>query len=81
MSTPVNYYLGIARGQNQSSVVAAASTQGTGADVELRMQINNGTGLTGLTKEDVILALNMFRQQILSNGIQDGTAGADLPAG
>ena len=81
MSVPVNYYLGIPRGKSMSpgSIAISTSATGTAADVELRMQIDNGTSTTGLTKDDVILALNVIRQYILSNGVPGGAVGTDLP--
>lgn len=81
MSVAVNYYLGIARGQteNPGNVVARTSSGATAADVELRMQIDNGTGLTGLTKLDVDKALCLFRTYILSNWPTASGQGVDLP--
>lgn len=83
MSITQNFYLGIARGQthNTGNVTVGTSSGATAADVELRMQIDNGTGKTGLTKKDVIIAMEVFEKFILSNGIPDGgTPGTDLPA-
>ena len=82
MSTPVNYYLAIARGAlpNALNITAATVTLGTYGDVELRMQINYGTSTTGLKKEDVLYALEAFKQYILSNGLTSGNLGTDLPA-
>lgn len=69
MSAAVNYYLGVARGktQNPGNVGIATSSAGTSVDVELRTQIDNGTIETGITKEDVILALRAFEQFLLNN--------------
>lgn len=83
MSTPVNYYLYIARGKldNQPGLVTSSTSTGsTNGDIELRMQIDNGTTTTGLTKFDVIRALELFEQFIASNGIQSGSPGTNLPA-
>ena len=81
MSVAVNYYLGFARGktQNPGNIAIGLAPSGTAADVEVRMQIDNGTGLTGLTKQDVMLALELIEQYLLSNGIPGGATGTDLP--
>ncbi len=81
MSVAVNYYLYIARGKSfgPGNITAATASGGTAGDVELRMQIDNGTSTTGLTKEDVILALKQFEVYILSNWPPSATAGTDLP--
>jgi hypothetical protein len=52
----LNYYLGLKRGDdtNPDNTVAGVASNGTGSDVELRIQIDPGTGATGITKEDVI---------------------------
>ena len=85
MSTPVNYYYGITRGAplNPESVVAQSQAsggpaQGTAADVELRIQINNGSAATNITRQDVLLQLEAIIAFIIGNG-QAG-AGANLPA-
>jgi hypothetical protein len=82
MSTPVNYYLYLARGQsaNEGNVTASTSTGGTSGDVEVRLQIDNGTTTTKLKKIDAILQLRTIIRYIESNAIQDGAAGVDLPA-
>ena len=81
MSVAVNYYMGIPRGktQNPGNVAIATAPSGTASDVEVRMQIDNGTGLTGLTKNDVIIQLRAIEQYILGNGVPGGAAGTDLP--
>lgn len=81
MSVAVNYYLGIARGktQNPGNVAISTSATGTAADVEVRIQIDNGTSTTGITKDDVIMALRNFEQYIIGNGIPGGAPGTDLP--
>lgn len=82
MSTPVNYYIGIPRGKfNLAAVIAAAVSQTTAVDVEIRMQIDNGTTTTKLTKEDVVIAMRTLEQYLLSNGLPGGTPGTDLPVG
>lgn len=83
MSTPVNYYLYVARGKlddNLGGVTSSTSTGGTSGDIEVRMQIDNGTTTTGLTKFDALRALKMFEHFIESNGIQSGSPGTNLPA-
>lgn len=81
MSTPVNYYLGLQRGQDQVGLVAAGtSTGGTNADVEVRMQIDNGTTTTKLTKMDTVRLLKVIIQYIEGNGVVGGLPGTDLPS-
>lgn len=80
MSTPVNYYLSIVRGKYAlAGVTSATVTQGTSADIELRMQIDNGSSTTGLTREDVVAALRTMESYLLSNGIPGGSPGTNLP--
>ena len=76
----LNYYLGLKRGapNNPNLVVAGPTTSGTAVDIEVRLQINNGTNATGLTKKDAGLLLNIIEDFIESNGINH--AGANLPA-
>lgn len=73
----LNYYLGLARGANNNiyNVTAGTSTAGTAVDVELNIQINNGSTATGITKKDVKLLVETLLGYLLSNGV----AGADLP--
>lgn len=81
MSTAVNYYLSLARGKLKvGDVTANTSSQNTSADVEIRMQIDNGSTTTGLTREDVIQAMRTMEAYLLSNGIPGGSAGTNLPA-
>lgn len=81
MSTPVNYYHGLKRGANNNpgNVVIATTTQGATVDVEVRLQIDNGTNTTGLTTKDVELLLDTIRDEIVQRGIT-GSLGLDLPA-
>lgn len=76
----VNYYLGVKRGAplNVNNVVAGTSTAGTAVDVELRLQINDGSNATGLTRKDAILAIEILEAFIESGG--NNHAGANLPA-
>jgi len=76
----VNYYLGAKRGSNINpfGVTAGASTAGTAVDVELRIQINNGSAATGITRKDVNLLIEKLRAYINSGGAV-GIAGTDLP--
>ncbi len=80
MSTPVNYYIGVKRGDplNIQNVQTSTSTLGSAADIELRMQIDNGTSTTGLTRKDVLIAMEILEAFIESAGLQH--AGATLPA-
>ena len=77
----VNFYMGVLRGQNttQLKVVTGTASAGTATDVEIRMQINNGTSATGLTRKDVNLAIDILRSY-LNSGSVNGLAGANLPA-
>ena len=80
MSTPVNYYIGIARGNDQINVdqlTVGTATAGASVDIEVRIQINNGTGLTNLNAADVIFALEMFKLYILEGN--PWSSGANLP--
>ena len=76
----LNYYLGLKRGldANIGNVVAGTASNGTGSDIELRMQADPGTGATGLTRKDVNEAVQVFLAFINSGG-PDG-AGGNLPA-
>lgn len=82
MSAQVNYYMGLSRGNldQDGKVVVGTVTNGTSSDVELRMQINNGSTATGITKKDVQLALEAFERYLTSNGVNGAGAGVDLPA-
>jgi hypothetical protein len=75
----LNYYLGLKRGQsnNTYNVVAGTASNGTSSDVEVRIQMNNGTNATGITSLDVELLLRTIRDYLNSNGLD--AAGADLP--
>ena len=77
----VNYYLGLKRGDsnNPGNVVAGTATIGTAADVELRIQINDGVTATNITIKDVILLLEQFEQYVTQRGIT-GALGTNLPA-
>lgn len=77
MST--NYYLGVQRGAAfiDGSITAGTSSNGGNSDIEIRMQIVNGATATGLTRQDVILALDQFKNFISEGGING--AGANLP--
>ena len=80
----VNYYIGYSRGSDQKGVgglTVGTASNGSSSDVEIRMQINNGSNTTGLTKKDVDLAIRFFKQYIQGNGVPGGAgAGIDLPA-
>ena len=80
MSTPVNYYIGIARGNDQINVdqlTVGTATAGASVDIEVRIQINNGTALTNVNDKDAVNALEMIRQFILEGN--PFSAGANLP--
>lgn len=75
----VNFYAGFKREaqNNPNLVVAGTSSAGAAVDVEVRMQIDNGSALTGLTRKDVVVLLDQMKTYVLSNG--GPTAGAFLP--
>jgi hypothetical protein len=76
----VNYYLGVKRGAalNVNRVVAGTATSGTAVDVEVRLQINDGSNATGLTRKDAKIALEILEAFIESGG--NNHDGANLPA-
>ena len=80
-----NFYLGLQLGKdfNPENVVAVSNVSagpgnGTAADVEVRIQINNGSNATNITRKDVVLALELIKAFIEGNG--SAGAGANLPA-
>jgi hypothetical protein len=77
----LNYYLGLQRGNdaNVENVVAGTSSNGTGSDVELRIQINNGSAATNITRQDVVVAMRVLVAFINGGGSGPG-GGANLPA-
>lgn len=74
-----NFYIGVKRGQNMilDNVVSGTSSAGTAVDVEINMQLNDGTNAIGLTRQDVNLAIEILRAFINSGGVN--AAGANLP--
>jgi hypothetical protein len=66
----VNYYLGLKRGApfNVHNVSAAATTAGTAADVEVRIQINDGSTATGITRLDVMKLLEILEAFVEGGG-------------
>lgn len=81
----LNYYLGLkhADDDNIGNVVTSNTTNagpggGTAADVELRLQINDGSNATNITKEDVITRMRFLEEFILSGG--PDASGTNLPA-
>lgn len=75
----LNYYLGLKIGDafNVGAVTAGTTTTGTAADFELRLQINDGSNPTGMTRKDAALALCKFANYIESGG--NNHAGTFLP--
>jgi len=61
------------------TAAAAATTAIEAVDVELRMQIDNGTATTGLRKFDVNVLLDVIEDYLNSNGVAGGAPGTDLP--
>lgn len=81
MSVAVNYYLGIRRDQQHAGQVAVGTTTGgTNADIEVRIQIDNGTATTGMTKMDAVRLLEVIREYVAGNGVAGGLPGTDLPS-
>lgn len=76
----VNYYLGLARGSNANplGVTLGTSSAGTAVDVELRVQMDNGSNATGVTRQDVNLLVTTILDLVNSGGVK-GIAGTDLP--
>ena len=62
----LNYYLGFQRGANGNPylVTAGTSPAGTSVDVEVNIQINNGTSATGITCLDVRKILDTIDQVV-----------------
>ena len=82
----VNYYLGLKIGDENnyekvvtSSQVSAGPGQGTAADVELRIQINDGSNNTNITRKDVIACIQILQEFINGGGTGPGS-GTNLPA-
>jgi hypothetical protein len=77
----LNYYLGLRRGaeMNPENVTAGTATAGTAVDVEVRLQADPGTGATGLTRHESVLALQQIIAFIEGGGQGPGD-GANLPA-
>lgn len=78
----LNYYYGLKRGQvtADQKVVVGPASNGVSADVEVRVQINNGTNATGITQQDVRLALETIQRIILARLTGSPTAQPDVPA-
>lgn len=76
----INYYAGLKRGANSyaDTVVTGTSTAGTAVDVEVRMQIDNGSGPTGLTRLDVAKLLDLLEKHVVQGGFDN--KGTNLPA-
>ena len=77
----LNYYLGLQRGANfrPEEVTAGTSSAGTAVDVEVNIQINNGSTDTGIRRKEVIQILKVIKAYIQSGGLQG--AGTYLPKG
>lgn len=75
----VNYFIGLKRGagNNPGAITATTATVGTAVDVELRMQINDGSNATGLKRLDVIKIMEVFEEFLNQGGLNK--AGANLP--
>ena len=82
----VNYYLGLKVGDENnyekvvtSSQVSAGPGNGTSSDVELRIQINDGSNNIAITRKDVIEKLQVIMEFINGGGTRPGS-GTNLPA-
>lgn len=75
-----NRFLGVKRGAplNVHAVVHSTGSAGTAVDVEVRLQLNDGSTATGLLRKDVLLALEVLMDFVAAGG-ENGN-GADLPA-
>lgn len=75
----LNYYIGVKSGDglNLGAVQAGTSSVGTAVDVEVRLQINDGSQDTSLTRMRALVALETIERFINSGGLN--AAGADLP--
>ena len=77
----LNYYYGIARGQLDGVgdyVVVDTASGGTAADVELRVQMNNGTNPTSITLLEVCEFLETFKHYLENLGLES-LPGTDIP--
>ena len=76
----VNYYLGVKRGAplNVNNVVAGTGSAGTAVDIEVRLQINDGSNATGLLRKDALIALEIIEAFIEAGG--NNHDGQILPA-
>ena len=77
----LNYYLSLRRGANfrPEEVVAGTAPLGITADVEVNIQINDGTVNTGIRRKEVTQILRVIEAYIQQGGLQG--AGTYLPAG
>lgn len=75
----VNYYLGLKKGAENKPflVVAGTTTSGTAVDVEVRIQINDGSNATNITRKEVNILMDTIEEFINSGGLNH--AGANLP--
>jgi hypothetical protein len=76
----VNYFWGGKRGValNVNNLNSGSATAGTAVDVEVRIQINDGSNATGITRKDALLILEVIEAAIESGGINHD--GQNLPA-
>ncbi len=69
-----SWFMGINRGKLEQPGLVTTATTTAGTDFELRVDSGKSS-----TKEDVIKALRVFEQYILSDGVQSGSKGTNLP--
>ena len=77
----LNYYYGIARGQVDGVgdlVVVGTSSNGTASDVELRVQMNDGTNPRSLALIDVLNLLKTIEHYLENLGLES-LPGTDIP--
>jgi hypothetical protein len=75
----LDYYLGASRGSDlkRISFYQGTTSDGASVDVELRMQMNNGTVATNLTRKDVIIILTAMIAFLQDGGVNK--SGTNLP--
>ncbi len=69
-----SWFLGVNRGFLERPGLVTSATTTTGSDFELRIDTGKSS-----TKVDVYKAMEVFEQFLLSDGIQSGSKGTNLP--
>lgn len=76
----LNYYIGFRRGAlsaNPFLATTGTASAGTAVDLEVRIQMDNGSGPTGMTCKDVNILLDAIEGFVNSDGLNH--AGANIP--